>query len=73
MSFLTTATVQAWWKAHGTKILGFFTGLVGAAGELVTYIQQLDAKHAALWGLVVGLGAFVVKRGFFNSSQQPLP
>jgi len=34
---------------------------------VVTYVQQLDAKHAALWGLVAGLGLAVVRRGFTNS------
>src|SRR5207302_1027486 len=40
--WLTTA-----WKAHGTKFWGALVIFTGAAGEALSYIQQLDPKHAA--------------------------
>ena len=62
---------KAFWKAHGTKIYGTFTSVVGLLGEGLTYIQQLDAKHAAIWGLVVVAGVGIIKRGFTNSAPPP--
>ena len=60
--WLTTA-----WKAHGTKFWGALVIFTGAAGEALSYIQQLDPKHAALWGAVITLGCGVIRRGFMNS------
>ncbi len=58
-----------WWHDHGTKILGVIAAGAGAAGEALAYIQQLDPKHAALWGVVIIIGAAVVKRGFTNTAR----
>jgi hypothetical protein len=55
------------WAGHGTKIWGLFGVGFGAAGEALVYIQQLDQKHAALWGIVIVMGVGVFKRGFTNS------
>lgn len=59
--------LQAWWRGHGTKILGILAMLVGAGGESLALIQAVDPKHAALWALVMGLGGAIVRRGFTNT------
>ena len=60
----------AFWRAHGTKILGYVTAGVGVLNEIVAYIQAADPKHAAIWALVIALGAATVKRGHTNSASQ---
>lgn len=62
---------KGWWAAHGTKILGAITVGVGAGGEVLSAIQAVDPKHAALWALILGLGGAVIRRGFTNSAAPP--
>lgn len=64
------AKLEAWWRAHGTKILGWVTIVVGAAGECLTLIQAVDPKHSALWALIITLGGGIVRRGFTNTANQ---
>jgi Flp pilus assembly protein TadD len=61
--------LKDFWAAHGTKILGLASAAAGGAGEALTYIQQLDPKHAAIWGVVILLGVAIVRRGFTNSAR----
>ena len=61
--------IKGYWADHGTKILGTAVILWGAAGESLVYIQQLDPKHAAIWGVVITLGGAVLRRGFVNSQR----
>lgn len=61
------AKVTGWWKNHGTKILGFLTSVYGFIQGALEQIKQVDPRHAAVWGLVVALGGFIIARGFTNS------
>ena len=59
--------IGSFWRDHATKFWGALVILTGAAGEALVYIQQLDPKHAALWGTVITIGCAVIRRGFTNT------
>lgn len=61
--------LKDFWAAHGTKVLGVVTALFGGLGEALSYVQQLDQKHAALWGVVILVGYAILRRGFTNSRE----
>lgn len=53
------------WKAHGTKILGTASAIVGG---LILVPELIPALHMKWWQAVnVVLGALTVRRGFTNS------
>lgn len=66
----------AFWDSHGTKALGTIATLLASAqtAVLVMNPSPLDPKQMAwLAGANAFVGAWTVKRGFFNSAQQPPP
>ena len=62
--------MRLYWNNHGTKFYGALVMLAGASGEALVYIQQLDPKHAAVWGVIITLGAGIIRQGFVNSQRQ---
>jgi len=65
------ALVKSWWVAHGTKILGFWTALVGA----VAYIDEktvnlIQTTLGDVWahGILIFSGLATAYRGFKNSA-----
>jgi hypothetical protein len=68
------------WNAHGTKALGSLATLI-ASLQTAVLVMNADPAHPIvsgktvilLAGLNAFLGAWTVKRGYFNSAQnQPL-
>ena len=62
--------LQLFWHNNATKLWGIAVVVTGAAGEALVYIQQLDPKHAALWGAAITIGCAVIRRGFTNTRNQ---
>lgn len=65
--------IKAFWHAHGTKFWGYFVIGIGILGDSLVYLQAIDPRHAAVYSLLVGVGGAIVKRGYTNSAQAPLP
>ena len=63
----------SFWNAHGTKALGTLATLLASAqtAALVMNPSPLTPEHMAwLAGANAFIGAWTVKRGFFNSGQR---
>lgn len=62
--------MSQFWKEHGTKLLGFLVAVVGAMGDCIQLFAAADPnpKHVAVYTLIAGLGAAIVKRGFTNTA-----
>jgi len=61
--------IASFWRGHGTKFLGGVQVVLGAA----VGTSGIVPEHYLKWVLFGNslIGAWVVKRGFYNSSQQP--
>ena len=65
--------IRAFWHGHGTKILGTLQTFCAATLAAAIAMQSLmPVKYQVmLAGLTAFLGVWTIKRGFYNSKQQP--
>lgn len=72
--------LSTFWAAHGTKALGWFTGVVGGIVAFQDQIMEIwfDERGDKIFKLLVGImaymvmgaGAAIVKRGYTNTAVQ---